>query len=151
VSEINPSDRELIHTCVTSVAHSIDHKAWSELRALYADVVRTDYTSLFGGQPQTQPGEALIDAWRKLLTPITTQHLLGPITLELRGTEASARCHVRGYHYVKGTPGGDEWVVAGHYRFELVREPSAWKIRGMTLEAFYQTGNLKLLELAGGK
>jgi hypothetical protein len=27
-------------------------KRWSELRALYADEVRTDDTSLFGGTPQ---------------------------------------------------------------------------------------------------
>jgi hypothetical protein len=42
-------------------------------------------------------------------------------------------------------------MVAGHYRFELAREGVTWKIQGMTLGAFYQTGNLKLLELAGGK
>jgi hypothetical protein len=93
----------------------------------------------------------LIDAWRKLLTPITTQHLLGPVTTELTLGKATARCHVRGYHHVKGAAGGDEWMVAGHYVFELGTDGAAWKIHGMTLQAFYQSGNLKLLEVAGGK
>jgi hypothetical protein len=144
-------ERAVVQATVASVADFIDHKRWPELRRLYAAEVRTDYTSLFGGTPQVQPGDALIEAWRRLLTPVVTQHLLGPITVELDGSKAMAHCHVRGYHHVKGTPGGDEWMVAGHYVFELGREGSAWRIRGMTLETFYQTGNLRLLELADGK
>jgi hypothetical protein len=145
------NDRAFVQATVASVAHLIDRKRWTELRQLYSARVRTDYTSLFGGTPQEQPGDALIAAWRTLLTPVVTQHLLGPISVTIAGAEATAHCHVRGYHHVKGTPGGDEWVVAGHYVFELVRETDTWRIRSMTLETFYQTGNLKLLELAGGK
>jgi hypothetical protein len=103
-----PSDRESIQTTIASIPHFIDKKRWADLRNLYAETVQTDYTSLFGGEVQEQPGDALIEAWRKLLTPIVTQHLLGPITVELAPATATARCHVRGYHYAKGTAGGDE-------------------------------------------
>jgi hypothetical protein len=144
-------EHEAIRTTVVGVAHSIDHKAWRELRELYADVVRTDYTSLFGGEVQEQPGDALIGAWQKLLTPIVTQHQLGPIAVDMNGSSAVARCHVRGYHYAKGAAGGDEWMVAGHYVFELAKNGGRWTIHAMTLETFYQTGNTKLLEVAGGK
>jgi hypothetical protein len=145
------TDRESIETTVANVSHFIDHKQWRELRGLYADTVQTDYTSLFGGEVQTQPGDALIEAWRKLLTPIVTQHLLGPITVELNGASATAHCHVRGYHHAGGIPGGEEWMVAGHYVFQLTKTGPMWTISSMKLEAFYQTGNTKLLELAGGK
>lgn len=145
------SDRESIQAVVAGVAHAIDGKKWADLRALYADTVQTDYTSLFGGEVQQQPGDALIEAWRKLLAPIVTQHLLGPVTVELDGTAATAHCHVRGYHYAQGTAGGDEWMVAGHYVFGLARGSSAWKIRTMKLEVLYQTGNRELLAIAGGK
>jgi hypothetical protein len=146
-----PSDRESIQTTIASIPHFIDKKRWADLRNLYAETVQTDYTSLFGGEVQEQPGDALIEAWRKLLTPIVTQHLLGPITVELAPATATARCHVRGYHYAKGTAGGDEWMVAGHYVFDLGRVGSEWKIRAMTLELLYQSGNGQLLALAGGK
>jgi hypothetical protein len=148
---LESTDSALILTTVTNVAHHVDGKNWSGLRQLYASEVRTDYTSLFGGEPQVQAGDALIEGWRKLLTPVVTQHLLGPITVEVSGPRAVAHCHVRGYHYVKGTPGGDEWMVAGHYVFELGREGSTWRISSMKLETFYQTGNLELLALLGGK
>jgi hypothetical protein len=146
-----PSDRTALENTVAGVAHFIDRKAWRELRALFADKVRTDYTSLFGGKPQEQAGDALIESWRKLLAPIVTQHLLGPITLSIEDAIATAHCHVRGYHFAKGAPGGDEWMVAGHYVMKLAKDASAWRIRSLTLETFYQTGNLKLLEVAGGR
>ncbi|MDB5968747.1 MAG: hypothetical protein JWQ90_1197 [Hydrocarboniphaga sp.] len=145
------SEREELGALVSNVAHFIDHKQWRDLRGLYADTVQLDYTSLFGGTIQNQRGDELIEAWRKLLTPIVTQHLLGPIVIEVNGASATARCHVRGYHYMKETVGGDEWMIAGHYVFQIGKDGAMWKIRAMKLETFYQTGNTKLLEIAGGK
>lgn len=137
-----------IQALIAEVPHRIDGKRWPELRALYADAVSTDYRSLFGGEVQRQSGDALIESWRQLLTPVTTQHLLGPIVVSLDGERAQARCHVRGYHWVEKAPGGPEWMVAGHYEFELVRSGTAWKIEQMTLLASYQTGNRQLLQQA---
>lgn len=151
MSNSAPTQQLAIERTVAGVAHFIDKKEWRELRGLFAHTVKTDYTSLFGGTPQEQSGDALIAAWQKLLTPIVTQHLLGPIEVEVHGVQAAARCHVRGYHYSQGAPGGDEWMVAGHYLFALGKEGEAWRIQAMTLETFYQSGNMKLLEVAGGK
>jgi hypothetical protein len=53
---------------IARVAHEIDLKAWPMLRALYADQVETDYTSLFGGTPQRQRGDDLIAGWRRVLS-----------------------------------------------------------------------------------
>ncbi|HEU5061442.1 MAG TPA: nuclear transport factor 2 family protein [Kofleriaceae bacterium] len=134
-----------VQAIVTRVAHTIDGKRWSELRALFADTVQTDYTSLFGGQVQEQRADDLMAAWQGLLGQVVTQHFLGPVEVEVSGELARAECHVRGYHVKKGAPGGDEWMVAGHYVFELERSPAGWLIRTMTLQALHQTGNLKLL------
>ncbi|MGC4000854.1 MAG: nuclear transport factor 2 family protein [Anaeromyxobacter sp.] len=145
------TDRELVQSTVADVAHTIDAKRWPELRALYADQVRTDYTSLFGGAPQLGPADALVAGWQKLLTPVVTQHLLGPVDVTLEGDAATAHCHVRAWHFLKDAPGGEEWVVAGHYVFRLVRRAGGWRIGEMTLQAFYQTGNTRLLELAASR
>src|SRR5688500_2399876 len=91
MTDSEASAREAIAATVAGVAHFIDHKDWRELRRLYSDHVQTDYTSLFGGEVQEQRGDDLIEAWRKLLTPIVTQHLLGPITVEVKGSVATAR------------------------------------------------------------
>jgi hypothetical protein len=141
-------DLEQVRRTVTNVVHFIDFHRWTELREQFADTVETDYTSLFGGEAQRQPGDALIEGWRGLLAPIVTQHLLGPITVDVEGASAIAHCHVRAWHHAPDAPGGDEWMVAGHYVFELANARPTWKIKRMALETFYQTGNEALLQEA---
>ena len=142
-------DLEAIRGTVIGVVHHIDGRRWGPLRTLFADFVAVDYTSLFGGQVQMPRADDLVEGWRVRLTPVTaTQHLLGPIAVYGSDASATAGCHVRGYHFAKGLPEGTEWMIAGHYLFELGKEGSAWKIRKMTLETFYQTGNLRLLDQA---
>jgi SnoaL-like protein len=134
-----------VQSTVARVTHYIDFKRWPELRALYAAEVETDYTSLFGGTPVRQSGDVLIDGWRSALGPVTTQHLLGPIDVQLDGPRAEACCQVRALHHVSGAPGGEYWEVMGHYTFGLVQVDSAWKIARMKLSTLLQTGNGQLL------
>jgi len=144
--------REAVRETVTGVTHDIDQRRWQSLRARFADTVIVDYTSLFGGEVQTQNGDDLVNGWCELLTPLSaTQHLLGPICVRIRDRTATATCHVRGYHHAKGLPGAEEWMVAGHYEFELERDSNGWKIHGIKFQSFYQTGNLKLLEQAASR
>jgi hypothetical protein len=112
--------------------------------------VDTDYTSLFGGEPQNQRGDDLIAGWRAALATVSTQHLLGPIDVTVAGggASATAECHVRAWHHAKGAPGGDEWVVGGHYLFGLARTGERWTITATTLEVLQQSGNLELLAQA---
>lgn len=139
----------VVRRVVTAVVHEVDARRWHELQALFADPVTTDYTSLFGGEVQRQPPGALVAGWRGALTPLqATQHMLGPIDVEVRGDAARARCHVRGYHWAPGAPGGPEWMVAGHYAFELSLQGGTWRITSLTLRTAYQTGNARLLQEA---
>jgi hypothetical protein len=138
-------DADAVRSTVVSVAHHIDHKRWAELRTLFAAEVATDYTSLFGGAPQRQSGDALVDGWRGTLATVATQHLLGPIDQRVAGSTARASCHVRALHHAPRAPGGSTWEVLGHYLFELARGATGWTITAVTLETFVQTGNAKLL------
>lgn len=135
-----------VRDVVTRVAHTIDFRRWSDLRALYADQVRTDYTSLFGGEVQQQRADDLIEGWRRLLSPLdATQHLLGPIDVLMQDAAAIAECHVRGYHVRRGAAGGDELMVAGQWLIELSEHGERWSITSMTLKTLYQSGNVGIL------
>jgi hypothetical protein len=140
------SDIQEIQAAVVRVAHHIDDHDWPALRAQFADEVQTDYTSLFGGAPQDQRADDLMNAWQRLLGAIVTQHFLGPIDVTVTGETAVAECHLRAYHVKQGAPGGDEWLLAGHYVFGLRRIATGWKIRKMKLLVTHQSGNLKLLQ-----
>jgi hypothetical protein len=51
----------------------------------------------------------------------------------VRDTHAVAECHVRGYHVLEEAPGGREWMVAGHYIFELETQAGVWHVSKLTL------------------
>jgi hypothetical protein len=140
---------EAVRTVVARIANTIDTRRWTELRALFADEVTTDYTSLFGGDVQHQSGDALIAAWRQVLSPLdATQHVTGAVDVQRRGTVAVAECNVRGYHVFERAPGGSEWLVAGQWIIELMESDERWLVTRMTLRTFYQTGNRDLLAQA---
>ena len=144
-------DLEAVRATVAGVAHHIDAKRWPELRALFAAEVETDYTSLFGGAPERQSGDALVARWQGLLGPVACQHLLGPIVVALESDTATARCHVRAMHDVPAAPSGPHWELLGHYVFELRRQEDGFLITKMKLEGLLQTGNLKLLAEASAR
>src|SRR5262245_42025054 len=79
-------EADRVRALVTRVAHEIDRKRWAELTNLFAPRVETDYTSLFGGAPQTQTREGLVAGWRAALERVATQHLLGPIDVLVEGS-----------------------------------------------------------------
>lgn len=136
---------ESVRAVITGLVHRTDAKRWAALRELFAPQVTTDYTSLFGGTPQTQASEALVESWRGALAHVTTQHLLGPIHVRLEGDSATATCHVRAMHFAKGASGGEHWEVLGHYVFALGRSPDGFRIQHMTLQTLLQIGNRNLL------
>jgi hypothetical protein len=140
---------EAVRDTVTRVTHEVDAKRWVELRTLFADEVLTDYTSLFGGTPMKQTGDAVINGWKSALGKIQTHHQLGPVTVKLAGSSATATCQVRALHQADGAPGGTQWEVLGHYIFELSQGPDgSWKVQRMTILTRIQTGNRKLLQEA---
>ncbi|HEY8549517.1 MAG TPA: nuclear transport factor 2 family protein [Vicinamibacterales bacterium] len=136
-----------VQRAIARLMHAIDLRRWADVANVLAAEVTTDYTSLFGGEVQRQRRDDLVAGWRTLLTPLdATQHLLGPIDVRPSDQGAAASCHVRGYHVRKGAPGGDEWMVAGHYDFALSQADGAWRITAITLHTLYQTGNRAVLQ-----
>ncbi|WP_437547947.1 nuclear transport factor 2 family protein [Sorangium sp. So ce327] len=143
------SDVQAIQNVVVRIAHHIDKRRWTELRGLYADVVVADFTSVFGGEPQEQKTDDLLAGWSKFHDAIdASQHFLGPLDIEVKGEHASVECHVRAHHRFARAPGGEDWLVAGHYRYELARHAGGWKISKVRFEVSYQTGNTNMFEEA---
>jgi len=142
-------DDEAVSSFVTML-HAIDVKNWDGVRAAFADDVDTDYSSLFGVPAARVKADDLVAGWRTFASPFdVTQHFIGPFVVLSRSAErVTAETHVRAYHRIKELPGGDIWMVAGHYTVQLARTGGAWKIAGITLHVFYQEGNMRIPEAA---
>jgi SnoaL-like protein len=124
-------------TVLTRMLHAIDSLDWATLRASFADELRLDYTSLFGGTPETLAADELVERWRPLMRGYSaTQHQTGPVLVDGDRLEA----HVTARHWLDG----DTWVVYGHYVARVV----GGKIAELTLLTFQQEGNRELPNLA---
>lgn len=137
--------------CVGALAVHVDARRWDELTALFAPTVTTDYTSLFGGEPQATTREDLVAGWRALLPGFTrTTHVVGTPHVVLAGDTARASASVVAWHFVKDPPlaGRDLWLVGGCYEILLERHQGAWRIASLTLARAWQEGNRDLPRIA---
>jgi hypothetical protein len=122
--------------------HAVDDRRWTDIRDGLTDLVDTDYSSLFGGEPERLTADALIARWRALLPGFdSTQHLLGPVVVTDRATAA---CNVRAYHHL----GAATWMVAGRYDLALHRSDGTWRIGGIVLHTTYEQGDRALVDAA---
>ena len=127
---------------LTRLLHAVDRLDWAEVRRCLAGEIRVDYTELSGGEPETLAADDLVARWRALLPGFdATQHITGPVLVSYDGGPGvRADAHVRGYHRL----GTETWAVHGHYVARLLDG----KIAELTLQVFYQEGNLGLPEEA---
>jgi hypothetical protein len=147
------STHEAVAGAFTRMLHALDLRDWQSVRDAFADHVDVDYSSLGGTPAVNVAGDDLVGGWRSFVGAFeATQHLAGPIvSAELQGGEMKVAMHVRGYHRIAGAPGGDTWMVAGHYHARLVHRRAGWRICALTLKVLYQEGNLELPKIAQGR
>lgn len=116
---------------ITRMLHAVDRRDWATVRASFADVIATDYTSLWGGEPERLPAEEVIAQWTEFMSGLTaTQHQTGPVVV----SDGRAETHVIAYHWL---PDGDLWTVHGHY----VARIEDGRIAELVLQTFYAGGH----------
>ena len=90
--------------------------------------------------------EAIVARARAALTPLSaSQHLLGTIVIDLGvdGDTDRATCssYFQAQHVGEGTEGGDQYLIAGTYRDELVRTGDGWRISRRHQTYRWRAGN----------
>ncbi|MEO0979857.1 MAG: nuclear transport factor 2 family protein, partial [Pseudomonadota bacterium] len=61
------ADQTEISRSITDIAAGADRHDWNRVRSAFADTVTSDYTSLWGGEPVTQPADELVAGWSGFL------------------------------------------------------------------------------------
>ncbi|MCF2527843.1 nuclear transport factor 2 family protein [Yinghuangia soli] len=140
-------DKYAITDVVNAVFDTVDAKDWTAARALFADEVDLDFTSLAGGDPVRLPADALVEGWIQGLHPLKQSfHAVSNIRVQLDGD--SALVDTKGYAYnllaeeVGGGLGGAKWEGWGAYRLALVRVAgAAWLVTALAFDAWHTVGD----------
>ena len=137
---------ELIEV-ITAIAAGADRHDWPRVRGAMADTVTTDYTSLFGGEPVTQPADDLVAQWSSFLPGFdTTQHLVANHTITtVTETTATAQADFQATHRI----GKAFWVLGGRYDYKLVKTGGRWLLTSITMTPVWETGDRDLVKQAG--
>jgi hypothetical protein len=145
-------DRTDIANLVGALAVHVDARHWDQLEALFAEEVRIDYTSLFGGDVQSLPRTQLIGQWRQFLPGFThTTHLIGTPCVTVDRDDAQVFAAVVGHHLIEDASlaGRDRWTVGGCYEMRLQRRDGVWRVASLTLARAWAEGNRDLPRIAG--
>ncbi|WJR68411.1 alpha/beta fold hydrolase [Neorhizobium sp. CSC1952] len=143
---VSLEDRAAIIGAITDIAAGADRHQWDRVRRAFADEVKLDYTSLWGGEAAIQPADDVIGQWSGFLPGFDeTLHLVTNHTVTaMRGTTATAEADFQATHRIEG----DLWVLMGHYRYELVKTNGAWKVSALTMTHTHETGDRGLVARA---
>ncbi|WP_170786989.1 nuclear transport factor 2 family protein [Ruegeria lacuscaerulensis] len=136
-----------ISTAITDIAAGADRHDWARVRGAFSDTVTTDYTSLWGGDPVTQPADELIAGWSAFLPGFdATHHMVTNHTVtSLSDTSATAQADFTATHRLDD----GLWVLGGRYDYELEKSDNRWVVTSMTMTAIWESGDRGLVALAG--
>lgn len=142
-------DRAEISDVICNYARGVDNRDWPLFRSCFADEIEADFTSL--GDMGSFRGSA--DNWVKLAQGLienldATQHLMGNIQVEVEDDRAIARCYVQAMHVRAEELGDTRYIIAGHYRHEMIRTSQGWRSQRYSLTKQWTSGNRFLFTAA---
>ena len=142
---VETPDEAEIKTIVESVANLADRNNFDSLEKLYAQEIKVDYTSAFGGEVERKSPQALMTQWASSLPGFDrTRHEISNIETVVNGNTATATADFVANHYL------DEmfWQISGSYEYGLVKEDGQWTVNKMTLLAESEQGSRDIIQEA---
>jgi hypothetical protein len=101
-------------------------------------VIDPDYTSLWGGTPNTMTPAELMTAWRGIVPGFdATWHELSDVRARVSGNTATATAAVDGRHWL----GDALWRPIGSYEWDLEKRNGQWKVTRMVFKMTREIGD----------
>jgi hypothetical protein len=119
--EVLLAERE-IGRRLSCIARAMDARAWQQLDELIAPDASADF-----GTGRIQGRAAMVALMRSFLDACgPTQHLLGNLTVEVSGTEATSSCYVADLHLGRGAQAHLRFQTLGEYQDRWQRRAERW-------------------------
>lgn len=130
-------DAAIVRVCL-DYGRALDQKDWQSLRACFLE----DAVAEYEGIAECHGIEAIIDLTSGGLGFLDqSQHILTNFLVDVAGDHANSSCYLQAQHVRRGSPGGDNFIIAGRYADALVRTPDGWRIKRRVLSVWWTDGN----------
>jgi hypothetical protein len=137
-------DRALIAERVIKYAVGVDRRDWKMFADCFTDPVYADYSEL-GSPAGTFPRSDFVSGVSRVLDGFTaTQHLSPNHVIEFDADDPDrAVCHSYMYaqHLLKGSEGGDFYLLRGAYTNHMLRISDGWRIERIIQRVAWSDGN----------
>jgi hypothetical protein len=141
----DPREEARVRQTVLAIPTNIDLRNFEAVEPLFADRIVVDYTSLWGGEPQTQSPRELMTAWRGIVPGFdATWHEITDLQVQVNGETATANSKVDGRHWL----GQRVWRPIGRYDFRLTKADGRWRVTHMKLTVTREEGDRALVQEA---
>lgn len=129
----------------TEFFDSIDLRDWAAFENCLSAEVVTDFTALWGGEPERTSAADLTRSWRALFAGFrSTQHLVTGyrIVHDEPGHPLTLRAAFRATHLGHDPFGSSEWTLYGTYRIGLsAPDGNGVRVRALYQQPTFGTGN----------
>lgn len=148
VMTLSGQEMRNIQETISALIVATDNNNWQEVEGIFASKVLLDYSSMTGIKASRVTAKEIVKSWKHILPGFDyTHHQIGNFIIEQKTNTAKAFCYGTATHYLENE-GENLWTVVGSYDFDLIKEKEEWLITKMTFNFKYQTGNIKLPQLA---
>ena len=131
------ADERAVIELASRYCWALDTKDYEELRNIF-----TPDAFAFLGGTECHGIEAIIKRISSALTRLdASHHLVGSHVVAIDGDQAAHKCYLQAQHVLRGTEGGNLWMVAGTYEDQMVRTSDGWRIRERILTRVWTEGN----------
>ncbi len=147
----NLLDRAAISDVFCRYALGVDTKDWAMFRSCFTDDVEADFSSVWpglvirGADEWVQRAQSLVDGLD------ATQHIITNHTHDIDGDRARCTSYLQAQHVFKNDLGDSQNILAGYYKYDMVRTPAGWKIKKYGLTITWATGNGAVWQLAAAR
>jgi hypothetical protein len=143
------ADQSDIVKTINKLFIETDNRNWVAVKAVFADTVLFDMTSMVGGQPNRLSSQNIVDAWDQGLKPLQAiHHQAGNYIVTVTGSQAEAFCYGIASHYLPNAKNQNTRTFVGSYNFHITKRDGNWTIDSFKFNLKYIDGNRELTESA---
>ena len=120
---------------------SLDERDWESLSEVFSSDAYAKY-----GVTEHEGIDSIVERCQKALLPLDfSHHMVSNHMVEIEGDKASCKCYFQAQHVRTSAIGGDNFLIAGKYEDELIRDNEEWKITSRVLTKIWTEGNEKVV------